>query len=275
MRWHRAALLVLLTLCLPRPSHPGEIISLDLQFEAYRQRTHGFPQHCLSYMVLRNREKTRPLYFTGRVSGGTLAFKFERFAEDSGLAAFDKYTKGDGTVEFRPSCTPLLDRDTYTAAPWLSTEKTPTVGVGFLNVRNVQIDDSDLDDFFRAIQARIAAVKKAKGEAQKGEKLNLPPVRIALKATADIELNVGDRSARAPKSAVTMDLSIGDFWRIDLMASFDVKGADFGFSGADAGPMTGHLHAGAFAPVPEHFRPINVQKATKKELEDLDVDDLF
>jgi hypothetical protein len=78
-----------------------------------------------------------------------------------------------------------------------------------------------------------------------------------------------------PATELAIELVIGDFWRVDILGDVTFPGRDLGLGGDDAGLIHGHLHAGAYSPVPESFRPLDVEKATKNALQDLTLEDLF
>jgi hypothetical protein len=186
-----------------------------------------------------------------------------------------KRAEGSGIVQFESACTVLPNVEEFTAAEILQPGKPAAVQVRFHSMRKAEADDADLAAFFDGVKRRAVAVQEAEEEAGLGEPAEIPPVRFPLSAVAHLEIRHAEHAVQCPNVNLSLELIVGDFWRIDVQGEFSFKGSALGLTGADAGELRGYLYAGAFSPVPESFRPLDAEKAEDGALDALDDEDLF
>jgi hypothetical protein len=264
------ALLLALAAC-QRVCQGLDPVQMDFLFAPHEHKAKGFPGHCLSYAVFRSEGKPRPLYMCGKMNSGTLTFRFDFIGR-----IIQCRVEGHAGVVFSPSCTILSDVKTHACAQWLEQKPAPAIVVNLKSVRDLHVDDSALSAFFdRAIpHAEAHAAAKALVKS-KGSTDPIPPVRLATKAFADVEISVGAASTTAAAVPVDVAFVQDGLWSADFVAACKVKGGALGLTGEDAGELTVHLHFGAFCRIPDVFTPEQkAGKKTEKILKSLDVDDL-
>jgi hypothetical protein len=246
-------------------------VQMDFLFAPHAHKAQGFPDHCLSYAVFRGAGKVRPLYLCGKMDSGTLTFRF-----DSVGRILDCSVEGHAGVVFSPSCTILSDVKTHACATWLEQKPAPAIAVKLKAVRDLHVDDSAVSAFLRQAipHAEAHAAAKALAKAKK-EFDPIPPVRLATRAFADVEISVGAASATAAGVPVDVAFVQDGIWSAEFVAVCKVKGRALGLTGEDAGDLSVYLHLGAFCRVPDNFAPEReADKKTEKLLKSLDVDAL-
>lgn len=235
-------------------------IVLEFQYEAFKHRSQGFPEHCVSYMVFENPKKTRPLYCWGKQRRGTLALQFD----DEEALGLEPEVKGSAEVSFVHSATALGDRQTFACSAWVNAARKPRIYVNLENVRKVTAAPGVMKNFFSAIRERdvmVAFMKTQKKDRQKP----VPPVGgTKLNAVGDIEIKAGSSSARVEGASVVLELSGAEVWQVNYVTTVRIKGSDIGLDGDDAGELTVHVNGGAFCTVPPKFRAEVSEKELKK-----------
>ena len=247
----------------------AEPIVLEFQYEAYKHRSMDFPTHCVSYMVLENAKKTRPLYLWGKQRKGTLVLHFD----DEEALGLEPQVKGSAQVYFTHTPTVLGDWETFTCSAWLKATRKPRVYVTLTNVRKVTAEAGVMKQFFAKIRERDVMVAYMEALDKKKRK-PVPPVRgTRFRAVGDFEVKVGTKTSTVKDVAITLDLSGAAVWQINYDASFEIKGADLGLEGDDAGKLTVYANGGAFCKVPAKFREEVTEKELKKLSDALQLDE--
>jgi len=225
------------------------------------------PGYCMSYVILRNAEKARPMFLNGWGESGVLKVSYDNnggldeevttTASGSAVLLLNQRSGfPSGAGEFGDGRVPT-NWKTYACGEWLLPENDAFgLRVTFKALRNL-VEETDV--LAKLVDPGLGILSESRKE-----------LVAKFTATVDLELSIGEHKAPlrdVPCRLALRQIDVRGRWamRLDLNTSFEP--GRLGLAEEGEGPVTVKLVHGGFAPVP------SAQKAPGKKGSAISLDD--